>query len=440
MLKTVLKKNWACKSLLLLGSYLLLNSVVYATGIKESRAFLNSYSSIAYESYKSAFADARQLQRSIQNFVKNPTQDRFDSVKTRWLMARESYGQTEAFRLQEGPIDAESGWVSEKYGALEGQLNAWPLDENLIDYTVDENGLITRGNIIDTEGVFTPSGVDKGVDVTRLSADNLTQLNEYGSDANVTTGYHAVEFLLWGQDQDYNNFINDDVTNGALQAGNRPLSDFTTDQYAQRRQAYLQLVGQKIVNDLWVMVKAWAPYINDNYRAALLGKHPNKNYNIGHTQALKTIFSGMGVYIKSELANERLAVALLTPSEEDEHSCFSDNTHRDIIQNYQGFKNILTGNYEGTVYGDNLLKRYSLNSINRLMFKIERRLQQMDLIARTSRHFDYQIRPSDPQVRELNRLKRDLRKLGDKMLAVAKAFDIDLTVDDVTDAEETQLQ
>ncbi|MEL0615113.1 hypothetical protein V6242_18450, partial [Marinomonas arenicola] len=66
----------------------------------------------------------------------------------------------EFFRLSNGPIDAEDGWVAEAYGGLEGQFNAWPVDENLIDYTEDANYKRTSGNIIDTKAVFTPGGED----------------------------------------------------------------------------------------------------------------------------------------------------------------------------------------------------------------------------------------------------------------------------------------
>ena len=44
-----------------------------------------------------------------------------------------------------------------------------------------------------------------------------------------------------------------------------------------------------------------------------------------------------------ELAGERMNIALLTNSQEDEHSCFSDNTHRDIFLNAEGIQNAFEG-------------------------------------------------------------------------------------------------
>ena len=418
------------------------------SNVSKNLSFLESYSNIALDNYTDALKDAKNLKISIDKFVSNPTQENLDSAKKAWLQARESYGSTEIFRLANGPIDSEDGWIAETYGALEGQINAWPLDENMIDYTIDADGKRTSGNIIDTIGKFNPGGEEsKEVDVTKITVEALTELNENGGEANVSTGYHAIEFLLWGQDQDYNNFLEDKITNGAMVAGLRPLSDFTTDKDAKRRLEYLSVVTQKLVEDLSVATSAWEKDIKGNaglYRAALLGKlkGKEKDKNLDKKETMKQIIAGMGVFIKSELANERVAVAVLTPSEEDEHSCFSDNTHRDLVKNYEGFKNILTSTYNGKKYGESLLDSLNKDDKNRvlkLMSDIEEKIDSVDKIAKTQAHFDYQIKPEHPQAKVLVKLKNELRKLGDEMITVAKANNIKLSTDDVTDPEETKL-
>ncbi|MCV6607404.1 MAG: imelysin [Campylobacterales bacterium] len=407
--------------------------------------FLEAYSNIALDNYSDALADAKALQKAIDNFAKKPTTKSLKEAKAAWLTSRESYGQSEIFRLSNGPIDAEEGWVADMYGALEGQINAWPLDENMIDYTKNAKGKRTKGNIIDSRGMFNPGGEDsKAVNVDNITVEAITELNENGGEANVATGYHAVEFLLWGQDQDYSSFVKDGITKGALKAGGRPLKDFTKNRNAKRRLAYLKAATSKIVSDLEVITGAWEKggCQTDGkgcYREAFLGKGKNP---ISATEAKKQVFAGMGVFIKSELANERIAVAVLTPSEEDEHSCFSDNTHRDIVTNYQGFKNILMGTYKGVDYGKapiDMVSGADKKRIMELISKIETKIASINSLAETSRHFDYQIRPNDPQAKVIVKLKNELRKLGDEMVHVAKANGINLTVDDVTDAEETKL-
>ena len=416
--------------------------------LTKSNTILDAYSNIAFANYSDALKDAKSLKTAIDTFAKNPTQKNLDASKKAWLESRESYGQTEIFRLANGPVDAEDGWVAETYGALEGQLNAWPLDENMIDYTIDADGKKTSGNIIDTAGLFNPGGEEsKEVDVTKITVDAIADLNENGGDANVASGYHAIEFLLWGQDQDYSNFMTDAVTNGAMTAGQRPLKDFTSDKNASRRLAYLQAASEKLVNDLELITSAWEKNVDGTkglYQAALKGelKGENASKNIESSEALKQIIAGMGVFIKSELANERIAVAVLTPSEEDEHSCFSDNTHRDIVTNYLGFKNILTATYKGKNYGTSLLDATDEKTkakILALMKSIEEKIDSIDKVAKTTAHFDYQIRPDNEQSKVIVKLKNEMRKLGDEMVNVAAANNINLSTDDVTDPEETKI-
>lgn len=417
-----------------------------------STKMLEAYANIASDVYNDAYSDAKNLQQSISSFRQAPTSSGLKKMKNAWKKSRESYGQTEIFRLSNGPIDAEEGWVAEAYGALEGQINAWPLDENIIDYTIDENGQRTSGNIIDSTGLFNPGGEDaRAVNVDTISVEAITALNENGGEANVATGYHAIEFLLWGQDQDYANFSKDSITNGPLSAGQRPLSDFTSDQFASRRLSYLTAAADKLVSDLSVVASAWNKKLSTNcdedamgcYRAALLGNLSGKDAakNIHETTALKQIIGGMGVFIKSELANERIAVAVLTPSEEDEHSCFSDNTHRDITLNYRGFTNVLKASYNGISYGKSLYAQASAETKNRidvLITSIDAKIGHMNELSEKKWHFDYQILPGN-NAREIRKMKNEMRKLGDMMVSVAKDMNISLTTSDVTDADETKL-
>lgn len=414
------------------------------------KTILQTYAELAHSSYHQALADAINLQSKLQAFANKPSEQSMQVAKNAWLQSRESYGVTEIFRLAGGPIDAEYGWVADAYGSLEGQINAWPLDESMIDYTIAADGTITSGNIIDSKGIFHPGG--EAVEITNISAGTLSALNENGGDANVSSGYHAIEFLLWGQDQDYNNFAADRVTNGALTAGERPLSDFTENSLASRRFDYLNAAADLLVNDLTIVANAWLDNINNNgcaanmngcYRAALLSElsGADTDKNINSTYALRSVIASMGTFIKSELANERIAVAVLTPSEEDEHSCFSDNTHRDITQNFQGFINVLKGELDGINMGISLYDQVSIDTrqkLDRLINAIDTRIAAMNYLAENSMHFDYQILDTN-QASEIRHMKNDMRKLGDLMAVVATDLSIDLTIADVTDAEETKL-
>lgn len=399
------------------------NSDTISTSTKSTA--LTAYANLAIENYSDALKDAKLLENAIKTFTSSPTETTLKSAKEAWLQSRESYGVTEIFRLSNGPIDAEEGFAS-TFGAPEGQLNAWPLDENMIDYTSDTNGKIANAkNIINTVTKFTPVGKDATeVDTSTINATTIAALNENGGDANVATGYHAVEFLLWGQDQDYSSFVADNITHGELEAGARPLSDYTTEANAQRRKDYLNATINLIVSDLQSVVDAWT---TGGYKDALTGEGTNK---IAQDTALKDIFAGMGLFIKSELANERIAVALNLPSEEDEHSCFSDNTHRDIALNYEGFKNVLA------LFSTNLSTTLNSSLITQIS-SIDAKVKIINDTAKTTRHFDYQIQPNSPDYSNIKNAKNEMRDLGDDVVLVASEYGISMTTSTVTDEEES---
>ncbi|MEM6645746.1 MAG: imelysin family protein [Bacteroidota bacterium] len=268
----------------------------------DQRAVMETYAEIAFASYEDSYNEAVVLDEAIDAFVANPTASGLEAAKDAWLAAREPYGQTEAYRFADGPIDAADG--------PEGLLNAWPLDEAYVDYVVGAPG----AGIVNNADQF-----------PTIDADLLVDLNERGAEENVSIGYHAIEFLLWGQDL------------SGTGAGNRPFTDYTTDANAERRKQYLATTSDLLLDHLKQMVDAWAPD-ESNYRSTFMSLDPE--------QALRNMLTGIGTLSKSELAVERIFVAVDNQDQEDEHSCFSDNTHRDIITNAIGIANVYRGSYQ----------------------------------------------------------------------------------------------
>ena len=265
---------------------------------------IETYASGAHYSYNTSLASAIALDSAIDNFLAEPSQVRLDAAKRAWLRARDDYGVTEIYRFYEGPIDNEES-------GPEGLINAWPLDESYIDYV---EGSPSAG-IINNTGEF-PS----------IDADLLLSLNEVGAEENVSTGWHAIEFLLWGQDHN------------ADGAGYRPVEDYTVNANADRRSAYLALTSDILIGHLTDMVEAWKPGAG-NYRSQFVSKDED--------EALQDIITGIGEMSRGELAGERMQVAYEARSQEDEHSCFSDNTVADIVANALGVQRVYLGQYGG---------------------------------------------------------------------------------------------
>lgn len=259
------------------------------------------YASLVHANYTDALTSAEAMQQAINAFLAAPSAATQKAAQQAWRAAREFYGTTEAFRFYGGPIDGDNG--------PEGRLNAWPMDESFVDKVAgnDNAGLINDRSFA-------------------ISKESLAGENERNGEENIATGYHAIEFLLWGQDM------------SETGPGNRDFNDFVDGKTpnADRRRQYLSTVAELLIDDLTTLVKAWRPGSKLNYRARFEGEG---------NEALRKMFVAMGSLSRGELAGERLEVALNSQDQEDEHSCFSDNTHRDAVLNATGIENVWLGRY-----------------------------------------------------------------------------------------------
>lgn len=288
------------------------------------KAVVKHYADMVYAVYSDSLSTAKTLQTAIDAFLATPNDDTLKAAKAAWAAARVPYLQSEAFRFGNTIID---DW--------EGQVNAWPLDEGLIDY-VDKSYEHALGNPAAGANIIANTEIQVGeekVDVKDITPEKLASLNELGgSEANVATGYHAIEFLLWGQD----------LNGTGPGAGNRPASDYlegkgATGGHNDRRRAYLKSVTELLVKDLEEMVGNWAPNVADNYRATLEAEPV--------TDGLRKMLFGMGSLSLGELAGERMKVSLEANSPEDEQDCFSDNTHYSHFYDAKGIRNVYLGEY-----------------------------------------------------------------------------------------------
>ncbi len=286
-------------------------------------AVAKHYVQLAHAVYKDTRLTAQHLGKSVDALIANPSEATLAAARSAWKQSRIPYLQSEAFRFGNPVVDA---W--------EGQLNAWPLDEGLIDY-VDDNYLGEMGNIGARLNIIATTTIELGdvvIDTTTLTPELLASLNELGgSEANVATGYHAIEFLLWGQD-----------LNGThAGAGDRPYTDFVlgkncSNGHCARRNAYLKAAVDLLIADTLYMEKQWAEAGEYNRHLATL---PSK-------EILTRALYGIGSLSLGELAGERLKVALEANSTEDEQDCFSDNTHLSHYFDAVGIRNVYLGEYK----------------------------------------------------------------------------------------------
>jgi putative iron-regulated protein len=292
---------------------------------------LISYADIAHAGFEDSLITAKVLQQAISTFVAAPSESTMTAAKEAWIKSRVPYQQTEVYRFGNSVVDE---W--------EGKVNAWPLDEGLIDYVdssvygqePDENPLYTANLIANSHLKIAGKDVDASTISKALLQDSIQEADEI--EANVATGYHAIEFLLWGQD----------LNGTKAGAGARKATDYDTKncthKNCDRRASYLSAVTELLVDDLSWMTEQWA--IEGEARKNLLSGDVKKG--------LSTIFTGMGSLSYGELGGERMKLGLMLHDPEEEHDCFSDNTHNSHFYDAKGIQNIYNGSYtriDGTV-------------------------------------------------------------------------------------------
>jgi putative iron-regulated protein len=292
----------------------------------DKAAVVKTYADIAEAGYSDSLATARRLRTAVQALVDQPSAEALAAAKAAWLQARVPYQQTEVFRFGNAIVD---DW--------EGKVNAWPLDEGMIDYVDPGYGGATDENPLAALNVIANPKIQIGgeeIDATHITPELLeTKLQEAGAiDSNVATGYHAIEFLLWGQD----------LNGTAPGAGARPWTDYAagaacTNANCDRRAEYLTAATELLVTDLDWMSKQWGP---EGAARVEVTADPDRG--------VTAMLTGMGSLSYGEQAGERMRLGLMLNDPEEEHDCFSDNTHNSHYYDGIGIRNVYLGHYVGS--------------------------------------------------------------------------------------------
>ncbi len=293
--------------------------------LPDPAAVVRTYADIALAAYEDSLAGARRLREAVVALVTSPSEQAMEAARQAWVEARVPYMQTEVYRFGNPIVDA---W--------EGKVNAWPLDEGLIDYVDASYGEASdqnpgyAANVIASRSLKIGSEeIDASTITKSLLADTLQELG--GIEANVATGYHAIEFLLWGQD----------LNGTGPGAGERPWTDYSrehcTNGNCDRRGVYLLTATDLLIDDLASMVQEWSP---DGAARRHVTDDPMRG--------LAAILTGLGSLSYGELAGERMKLGLMLHDPEEEHDCFSDNTHESHYYDVVGMLNVYSGTYTAT--------------------------------------------------------------------------------------------
>jgi putative iron-regulated protein len=373
-----------------------------ASGGGSRSAVIANYSANLLAAYADCVDDSASFQTDVGVFLSTPTEGTLQTVRDSWLASRAHYMLTEGARFYDGPIDGpiDNAPEGENHEAL---LNSWPLDEAFIDYA-SKNGVVDE-----TVGIVNQPEV-----LPQITVEGLDALNgELGEPENVSSGYHAVEFLLWGQ------ALKD------VGPGERPASDYVIggpSKNPDRRGDYLQVAAQGITSHLQAVRDAWQP--GASYRVQF-----EKDDN--STQSLTHIFTGLAKFSKGELGSQRIGAAYESKHRHDQHDCFSSETLVDYVRDARGVQAMYLGSY-GDKDGpglDELVKAVD----PKLDADVKKKLQaSIDAIAAIPEPFEDAIAGDDDSEgrKAIQAALTALNEQGDALAAAAAAIGITITVDD----------
>ena len=387
-------------------------------------AFLKSYLKLGTTIYHSSLESSKKLDDEITKFLSSPTQQKFAQLKETYRKARIHYQQSEVFRFANPEVDE-----------LEGRVNAWPVDESYLDYVAITKNIAKNENSqssANTKNTHTDNIIASSiikfagsqVKINGYDTSTLRSLHELaGDESKVVTGFHAIEFLLWGQD--LNGF--------KFGAGNRQYTDYLPKNcsggFCQQRRKLLQAVSNLLVSDLQQMYQLFSS--TDSELVKRYSKQPA-------TQLLTNVFSGLGSLAYGELAGERIQLGLLLNDPEEEHDCFSDLTHLSHFQNLVGISKVIFFNEDfnkpkkHSLY--NLIKLYHNSQANNLFDAFNKAHQKMTTLYNTAEKqmsYDMMLDKANPTGKKiLTDLVSSLIALSDQIKKSAEVLKLNqLTIE-----------
>ena len=269
------------------------------------KLFVKNYADMAKATLKSSLDQAIALEKSIKAFLRNPSAETHRLAKISWVQARFPYLQGEVFRNLEEPLKYKKN--------VRSRLNAWPIKPERIDYTADDpmSGIVPNNK-----------------KYPKIDKNLILQINQNTDETLILHGYHVIEFLLWGED------------NQIGESGGRSFTDYdqSKNPLAERRASYLMNCTELLVNQLGKEVSEWKEGDNNNLLGQLKAMPLNNSMNIILSRLKKLSDS-----ISSKQINELLA----DDSKFNEQSTFSDSTHFDFLHSAAGISNIFAGAYVG---------------------------------------------------------------------------------------------
>lgn len=125
-----------------------------------------------------SITESNSLRIAIQSFLQSPTEDNLATAREQWLISHKTYAQLEMFISL-------------------GHSNPG-LFGNLLPTNFSIDAQPTSPGYLDYFDAYTNSGIVNDIAV-RLTAQTLRKQHGFSDPSEVSLGFHAIEYLLWGE-------------------------------------------------------------------------------------------------------------------------------------------------------------------------------------------------------------------------------------------------
>lgn len=251
----------------------------------DSSAFAAQVGIVAYTSLSDASQTAQTLDSQLASFMYHPNPMSQAEIQQAWRLAYNSFLHSLIFSYL--PIQDPPEWQSQRIGYrhLLGQLDSWPIEGGYIDYI---QGYPFSGIVNDL--------------TLEIDEDSIRSQHGFTDPTNASLGYHALEFMLWGNSgkRSAHDFfpqentapipVNDaEITAEPLADSSSNLLDGSSSDNAliqvevpeiklqnhNRRRQYTQLLIELLQKDLHRIQRRWEP--SSGYYAQLLQQSDSGN-------------------------------------------------------------------------------------------------------------------------------------------------------------------
>jgi putative iron-regulated protein len=264
--------------------------------------------------FKQAGIEIEKFQSSIATLTDQTNIENLNLSKQAWLNAHSAYELTTLHRYYATQLMGEQD--SLVLMQLQYQINHWPIVPGYIDYV---------------DG-YPDSGIVHDINVN-LNADSLREQHGFFDVSEVTLGFHAIEFLLWGYDADSVARPATDF-DAVLELTPKEIeSGYTLEQLSNnRRRLFLSVVVDTLVKDFLALQSLW------------LAEEPSISQrieSISGTELIVILADSMSAMLTQELLQRSLYPMLNGDFVESVQSPYSRSTQNAVSSQLSGLERLL---------------------------------------------------------------------------------------------------